>query len=413
MLKPGSLLVCGISTATGLPLTCAVQGCRIASVQDGWPGDQEKAAAPRVLGGPDAWLAPGFWDLQVNGFAGCDFNAGAWGTPASDDLEPLYGRLAASGTALFCPTITTQSGDAMAGALRRLARAMDGSPGLARRMPAIHLEGPWISPEDGPRGAHPAEHVRPPDWDEFLRLQDACGGRIRLVTLAPETPGALRHIERLAAEGITVAIGHTGAPPETIRDAVRAGASVSTHLGNGAHATLPRHPNYIWEQLATDELTATFIADGHHLPPPVLRAMARAKGAGQMALVSDAIALGGLAAGKYGGGRYEVLESGKVVLAGTPYLSGAGHLLDTCVANAARWTGLAMGRVVECVTRIPARLLRAEARKGRMQPGFDADFTLFRLPTSGPLQIAATICAGEILYEDGLVQEDKVFSQDA
>src|SRR5262249_8138444 len=158
-------------------------------------------------------------------------------------------------------------------------RALDSDADLAAAVPGLHVEGPYLSPEDGPRGAHPLEHIRPPDWDEFQRFLEAAGGRIRLLTLAPEAEAALPFIERLPAAGIVVAIGHTGADPETIHAAVRAGARLSTHLGNGAHSMIRRHPNYIWEQLACDDLTASVIADGHHLPASVLKCFARVKGA--------------------------------------------------------------------------------------------------------------------------------------
>ncbi|HTE16934.1 MAG TPA: amidohydrolase family protein, partial [Armatimonadota bacterium] len=262
----------------------------------------------------------------------------------------------------------------------------------------VHVEGPYLSAEDGPRGAHPLEHVRAPDWDEFERFQEAAGGRIRLFSLAPETPGALPFIERLAAAGIVPALAHTGAEPETIRDAVRAGARMSTHLGNGAHAQIRRHPNYIWEQLAHDELYASIIADGHHLPPSVVKVIARAKGPERLALVSDAVSLGGLPPGLYAEGRHEVLPSGKIVVGGTPYLAGAGHLLDTCIANALRFTDLSLAQVTRCASTVPARILGLEARKGHLRTGYDADLTLFRVPREGPLEIVATLRGGDIAY---------------
>jgi N-acetylglucosamine-6-phosphate deacetylase len=286
----------------------------------------------------------------------------------------------------------------MAAALAALSRALDDDPRLGRAVPGLHVEGPFISAEDGPRGAHPLEHVRDPDWDEFRAFQEAAGGRIRIVTLAPERPGALPFIERLAESGVVVALGHTAAEPETIGDAVLAGARLSTHLGNGAHAQLRRHPNYIWEQLADDRLFASVIADGHHLPPAVLKCFARVKGPERLALVSDAVSLGGLPPGRYAEGRHEVLPSGRVVVAGTPYLAGAGHLQDTCVANALRQTDLTLAQVIRCASAVPARLLGLEARKGRIQVGFDADLTLFQVPEAGPLSILATVRGGEVAY---------------
>ena len=388
--------VCGRRCDTGEVVTLSVAGSRIAGLRPG-AGDG--------LGGPEWWLAPGFLDLQVNGYGGHDFNLGdenlgdeeeTGGDP--HDFGPLFDALARSGTALVCPTVITHSAARMTAALSRLARALDREPSWARRVPGLHLEGPYLSAEDGPRGAHPPAHVRDPSWDEFRRFQDAAGGRIALCTLAPERPGALPFIERLAASGVAVALGHTAAPPETLRDAVRAGARLSTHLGNGSHARLPRHPNYIWDQLADDDLCATVIADGQHLPASVVKCFARVKGAERLALVSDAVRLGGLPPGRYDGGRHEVLPSGRVVLAGTPYLAGAGALLDVCVANALRFTDLSLAQAVGCVTAVPTRLLGLEGRKGHLTAGHDADLTLFRVPDAGPLEIAATVCAGEVIY---------------
>src|SRR5262249_25785603 len=180
-----------------------------------------------------------------------------------------------------------------------LAKAIEANAELSRRMPRFHLEGPYLSGEDGPRGAHPKEHARDPNWDEFQRLQDAAGGRIRMVTVAPERAGALAFIERLTASGIVVAIGHTAATGQQIRDAVQAGAKTSTHLGNGCHAMLPRHDNYVWEQLACDDLWASIITDGHHLPATMVKCIVRVKGVPRLLITSDASSLAGLPPGKY------------------------------------------------------------------------------------------------------------------
>jgi N-acetylglucosamine-6-phosphate deacetylase len=155
-------------------------------------------------------------------------------------------------------------------------------------MEAFHVEGPHISPDDGPRGAHPRQWVRPPDFEEYLRWQDATEGLIRLVTLSPEWPEAPRYIERLARHGVVVSIGHTKATAEQIADAVSAGATMSTHIGNGAHGEMRRHPNYLWDQLAEDRLTAGLIVDGIHIGQAFLKVALRAKTVARAFLVTDA-----------------------------------------------------------------------------------------------------------------------------
>jgi N-acetylglucosamine-6-phosphate deacetylase len=191
----------------------------------------------------------------------------------------------------------------------------------------IHLEGPYLSGEPGYRGAHPAADCRDPDGAEFQAFQQASGNRIRLLTLAPERAGAIEFIQRVRASGVVVSIGHTAASGETIRAAAKAGASMVTHVGNGCAATLPRHPNLLWEELAEDALVGCFIADGHHLPDATLKVMLRAKGQSRSVLVSDVQGLGGKPPGTYSTphlGEVELLPEGRAVVAGQRvFLAGA------------------------------------------------------------------------------------------
>lgn len=377
---------------------CDTEEIRTLVIADGRIVDSLLGAQTPDVGGPDVWMAPGFFDLQINGYGGADFNPGAWGE-VSAPVSTIFEKAAQAGTALLCPTITTDSRQAMQARFTDLTSALNTDLRLAKAVPGFHLEGPYIASEDGPRGAHPLEHVRNPDWDEFQHFQEAAEGRIRLCTLAPERAGALPFIEKLTEHGIIAAIGHTGAESETIHDAVLAGATLSTHLGNGAHNQIRRHPNYIWEQLANDDLYVSLIADGHHLPASVVKVFSRAKGPDKMALISDAVCLGGQPAGIYGNGCYEVMPSGKVVLAGTPYLAGSGHLLDTCIANALRFTDYSLAEVIRCAGTVPACILGLDTHKGCLQVGYDADITLFRVPEAGPLEITATLCSGSIVFK--------------
>src|SRR5439155_10601298 len=189
------------------------------------------------------WVAPALFDLQINGCAGHNFSSTKLGR---ESIRQVVAICRQHGIGAFCPTLVTNSFEALQHGFRTLREACEEEKTLADALPVFHLEGPYISAEDGPRGAHPRQFVRPPDWDEFQRLQEAAGGRIRLVTLAPEHDGALRFIERLVDTGVVVSIGHTAASGVRIREAIAAGARLSTHLGNGAHAIMPRHDNYIW-----------------------------------------------------------------------------------------------------------------------------------------------------------------------
>mgnify|MGYP001809648595 CR=1 FL=1 len=276
--------ISGIDPATGEGLAVTVRDGVIAAVTSGAPTG-------------DMYLTPGFVDLQVNGFAGHDMNPGPAGT-TPDAVAGLVEALRAQGVTRFCPTLITASASTLLASLRAIREARS-RPDIAAAIPCVHVEGPWISPADGARGAHPPAHVRDPDPDEYEAWREASGGCVGLVTLCPARPGALDMIARLAARGVAVAIGHTDAGPEAIHAAAAAGARLSTHLGNGIAATLPRHPNAIWAQLADDRLSASFIADGHHLPDDTLTAMIRAKGIARSILVSDATALGGRPPGRY------------------------------------------------------------------------------------------------------------------
>ncbi len=281
---------------------------------------------------------PGLFDLQVNGFGGVDFNAPDL---TADRVDRAIELMRATGVTRCLPTLITSPLEQFAAGVRILARSPN--PAIA----GIHMEGPYVSPDEGPRGAHPRAHVVAPTIDGFKRRQDAANGRIVLVTLAPEVAGALALIEHLVAAGVCVALGHTAATPPQIGDAIAAGATLATHLGNGCAQMLPRHPNVIWELLAADAVCASVIADGHHLPPSTVKAMVRAKDPRRTILVTDAIAAAGCAPGRYriGAVECELGEDGRVSLPGTPYLAGSSLTMDRAIANACRFTGLPLADV--------------------------------------------------------------------
>lgn len=313
---------------------------------------------------PNLFVSPGWVDIQVNGFGGHDFNApGA----RPDDVIAATHLLRREGVARFLPTVITQSAERIARSLRAIAAACAEDAAVRAAVLGVHLEGPYLSPVDGARGAHPLAHIRPPDWDEFTQFQGAAGGRIRLVTLAPEVPGAIPFIARLVREGIVVAIGHTLADGDAIARAVDAGATLSTHLGNGAPALLPRHPNVIWDQLAEDRLWASAIFDGHHLPASVMKVLVRAKGVERVVLTSDAAALARMPPGVYHdqlGGSVELRPDGRLVLLGTPYLAGSASSLKDGVENAVRLAGCTLAQACRMASLNPLAVLGLAADSG-------------------------------------------------
>jgi N-acetylglucosamine-6-phosphate deacetylase len=322
------------------------------------------------------WLAPGFIDIQVNGYAAVDYNAPE--TPHEEIARSLHVQFACGVTRVY-PTVITGAPDRITGALANLSSAAETLP-EGGAIEGFHVEGPFISPEDGPRGAHQKQWVRKPDIDEFRRWQDAARGRVRLVTLSPEWPEAPRFIEAVVASGVVASIGHTKAGPEQIADAVSAGATLSTHLGNGAHAVMRRHPNYIWDQLAEDRLMADFIVDGIHLPAAFLKVALRAKGIGRSVLVTDASTPAGAPPGRYRLGEQEVdhTPDRRVVLAGTEKLAGSALLMHEGVENLMKFGGLSLADAVRMATVNAAAAGKVPDRTGGLVPGDRADFVQFR-----------------------------------
>jgi N-acetylglucosamine-6-phosphate deacetylase len=249
----------------------------------------------------------------------------------------------------------------------------------AHSIPFVHIEGPFISADDGPRGAHPREEIRPPTIEEFERWQAASDGLVGMVTLSPHWENAREFIGAITGRGVLVAIGHTNSTPEQIHAAAEAGAKLSTHLGNGIAGTLPRHPNPIWAQLADDRLTATFIPDGHHLPADTLKAMLRAKSIARSILISDSVALAGMPPGTYKaaiGGQVELHANGRLCMIGTDSLAGAALPLKDGIANCVFLEICSLSDAIRMTTENPGRLIGG---RGTFRIGAKADIVRFTL----------------------------------
>jgi N-acetylglucosamine-6-phosphate deacetylase len=194
----------------------------------------------RRLPAEDTWMTHGFIDIQVNGFAGVDFNHPKF---SGDDLVDVCRHLLSTGVTRFCPTLITADHKQLARNIKEIRQACEKHSMVRSMVLGIHLEGPYINPADGPRGAHDKAHVTPPDWCKFERLLIMGDKLVRMVTVAPEMPGGIAFIQKAFQSGLVVGIGHCNPLPENVDQAVRAGARISTHLGNGTHQMLDRHQN--------------------------------------------------------------------------------------------------------------------------------------------------------------------------
>lgn len=287
---------------------------------------------------PSRYSGPGLVDLQVNGYAGFDFNSDpdSWTT---EDFSRIRNSMRKRGVVAALPTIITDDVDQMLKRVSTYASLMESNPDLASQFPGLHIEGPFISPNEGPRGAHPKSHCKlPAELPRFLEdLRQESGGRIFLFTLAPELKGTIELIKEATNANICVGIGHTDAGFDTISEAVRAGAQMSTHLGNGSHQLLHRHANYIQIQLAMDELFASFIADGHHIPFYALKNFIKAKGIERSILVTDAMSAAEMGAGTYklGNEKVVVRDDLYVSIPGQQNLAGSALTLDRAIINVA------------------------------------------------------------------------------
>src|SRR5215210_156961 len=257
----------------------------------------------------------GYFDLQVNGYAGVDFHSDDL---TADELRRVCTAMRADGVAGFLATIITDHLPVMEHRLRRLVELRDRDPLIRQMIPGIHIEGPFISPVDGYRGAHPLDAVRPADCDAMRRLLDAAGGLTRLVTLAPEHDPGLAVTRMLADAGIRVSAGHTDASLDELKAAIDAGLSMFTHLGNGCPMQMHRHDNIVQRALSlSDQLWLMFIADGAHVPYSTLGNYLRAAGMERTIVVTDAVTPAGMGPGTFEIGRW-VVKIGSDLVARAP-----------------------------------------------------------------------------------------------
>ena len=345
-----------------------------------------------------AFIAPGLIDNQVNGFAGVSFCL-AGGELTKEGIIKATHELWKMGVTTYLPTLTSNSREVLVRNFNLLAKTKN-DPELNGSIVGYHLEGPYISPIDGFRGAHPLRHMRKPDWKEFMEFYEASGRNIITITVAPELEGAIDFIKKCTEIGVTVAIGHHNGSKEIIEEAVANGAKTTTHLGNGCSNMINRHVNPLWPQLANDKLMASLICDGFHLRDEEIIVFYKAKGTNRTIITSDVTHYATLSPGEYKNDEGETIQltkEGMVRLASQNVLYGSASPLSRGVAHMIKVTGCSLGEAIQMASTNPAKLYGWKDR-GVLAPGKRADLILFEVGEND-LTIKKTFVAGKLVYE--------------
>jgi len=380
----------GIHYLTGKPVSVEMEDGKILRIR----------SLRKLSGsGEPLFISPGLFDNQVNGFAGVSFSLGG-SELTPEGVKMAVRELWKRGVTSFLSTLTTNSHELLMRNMELLGR-LKLDPALKGSMAGIHLEGPYISPLDGYRGAHPREYVRDPDLKEFDALNTVSGNSILTVTLAPEMPGAMELIKECTRQGIVVALGHHNASRVVVDEAVAGGAKISTHLGNGCANMINRHDNPFWPQLANDNLMISMICDGFHLRDEEMITFWKVKGTENCIITSDVTSFAGMPPGKYtveGGAEVELTTEGMVRYPAQNVLYGSASPLSRGVANVIRVTKCSLGDAIIMASTNPARLYGFSDR-GTLEPGQRADLILFRMGEK-ELVIEKTFVQGELVYEN-------------
>ncbi|HUX94231.1 MAG TPA: amidohydrolase family protein [Bacteroidales bacterium] len=353
------------------------------------------------------FIAPGFIDIQVNGYDGVSFSLEGADDPSSEsktlsvpEIRKITRELWAQGVTTYFPTLTTNSQELLIKNVAILSEAMDDTENMGS-IPGLHLEGPYISAIDGYRGAHPREHVRMPDWEEFMHLYNCAKGKILLITLAPEVEGAVDFIKRCMDTGVVVSLGHHNGSAENIHHAADAGARLATHLGNGCATNINRHRNPLWPQLADDRLMISIISDSFHLPPEILKVFYKVKQARNIIIISDMTSYAGLPAGLYKletGEKIEKAPNGHLRFSGQEGgLYGSATPLPEAVSHMIKVTGCSLAEAFMMTAENPARLHNLNDR-GTLEPGKRADIILFSVEENN-IKIGKTFVSGKIVHQ--------------
>lgn len=342
---------------------------------------------------PSFYIAPGLIDIQINGYVGVDFSGPDL---TVEGVVKATKALWKAGVTSYFPTIITSDLNRIKKNFAILAEARK-NPEIGQSIPGFHLEGPYISPLAGFRGAHLEKYIKKPNWEEFQEIQKAAENGIKLITVAPEIDGAIPFIRKCVESGVIVSLGHHNGSAEEIQRAVDAGAKMATHLGNGCANEINRHHNPIWPQLSNDAITISIIADGFHLTKEEVRTFYKAKGVENTILVSDALDLAGLPPGEYiRGERKLVLTPDVVKLPKEKVLAGAASPISKCLGVVMDYTGCSLKNAVQMSSTNPARLFSLDGL-GEIAVGKQADLILFSLKDN-KMAIEQTYVGGKLVY---------------
>lgn len=346
------------------------------------------------------FIAPALFDNQINGYLGIEFSKPDL---SLEDMRKVVNGLRKVGVGIFLPTVITASFESLVNSFKNLSEAIKDKD-IAHSIPGFHLEGPYISPVEGYRGAHTLKHIRKPDWDEFQKINESADGKILQVTLAPEVEGTIPFIEKCVRNNIIVSLGHHNATADEIKRAVDAGAKTVTHLGNGLANNINRFNNPLWMQLAEDRLMSSFIVDGFHLLPEIVKVFYRAKGKDRIILTSDMTMLAGLTPGNYKWDGKDVVltPEGIIMLPEENVFAGASLPLVIGVGNMMKFTNCGLQEAINMASKNPANLYGFEDR-GVIDLGKRADLLLFKMEEN-KLDIMQTIISGEIVFNKLLIK---------
>lgn len=388
-------------------LSCAQQKIEGLSYLDGKPVSVEikdgKITAINKLselpeGSKKFYIAPGLIDNQVNGFTGISFLSETGAVLTLNGVRKATQALWERGVTTYLATLTTNTHEEILNICSKFGEFLK-DKSLMGSIAGLHLEGPYISAEDGYRGAHAKNYVRPPDWNEFMKFYEASGNSILTVTLAPEVEGAMEFIKKCTEKGIVVALGHHNANADIVEKAVKNGAKISTHLGNGCANTINRHINPLWPQLSNDALSISIICDGFHLNPEEIRTFYKVKGNDKTIITSDVTEYAGMKPGLYkilDGEEIELTAEGELRYPAQKVLYGSASAINKGVGHIMKVTGCSLADAIRMASTNAAVLYGLNDR-GTLEVGKRADIIVFDIMDS-EMVIKKTFVNGKLVF---------------